>query len=192
MGKFSLGLVLITGCWVGGNTGAGGADGSAGDGNVVLRPTQCTSGVTVATEDLQNKSLMHPGQACNACHDTQTPKRPHYDIAGTVYANDNEQDDCSATAAVDGVTVVITDKNKKVFTIALQKGAEANATPAGKTAYGNFAADGLGIVPPYTAKLVSADKTRTRPMVAEQTSGDCNSCHTEQGANAAPGRILAP
>jgi predicted CXXCH cytochrome family protein len=25
-----------------------------------------------------------------------------------------------------------------------------------------------------------------------QTTGDCNSCHTQSGANGAPGRILLP
>ena len=31
-----------------------------------------------------------------------------------------------------------------------------------------------------------------RAMVGTVTNGDCNSCHTAAGANAAPGRILAP
>jgi hypothetical protein len=29
-------------------------------------------------------------------------------------------------------------------------------------------------------------------MPVKQTSGDCNSCHTVNGANGAPGRIMAP
>jgi predicted CXXCH cytochrome family protein len=29
-------------------------------------------------------------------------------------------------------------------------------------------------------------------MSGAVTAGDCNSCHTEQGANGAPGRIMAP
>jgi hypothetical protein len=33
---------------------------------------------------------------------------------------------------------------------------------------------------------------RERAMVTMQTSGDCNSCHTQNGANAAPGRIVLP
>jgi hypothetical protein len=35
-------------------------------------------------------------------------------------------------------------------------------------------------------------KGKTRAMVAPQTNGDCNSCHTENGANKAPGRVLLP
>ena len=33
---------------------------------------------------------------------------------------------------------------------------------------------------------------RVRMMVASQTAGNCNSCHTQNGANGAPGRIMAP
>ncbi len=29
-------------------------------------------------------------------------------------------------------------------------------------------------------------------MIAKQAIGDCNFCHTEPGAEAAPGRILLP
>jgi hypothetical protein len=29
-------------------------------------------------------------------------------------------------------------------------------------------------------------------MTAEQTSGDCNGCHTPAGADGAPGRIVFP
>jgi len=29
-------------------------------------------------------------------------------------------------------------------------------------------------------------------MTAPQTSGDCNGCHTQTGANGAPGRITLP
>jgi Tfp pilus assembly protein PilV len=32
----------------------------------------------------------------------------------------------------------------------------------------------------------------TSSMVAAQATGDCMSCHTQAGANGAPGRILAP
>jgi hypothetical protein len=43
---------------------------------------------------------------------------------------------------------------------------------------------------PYKAKVTYMG--RERAMVAAQTSGDCNSCHTQNGANSAPGRILLP
>jgi mono/diheme cytochrome c family protein len=33
---------------------------------------------------------------------------------------------------------------------------------------------------------------RERIMVAAQSSGSCNGCHTQNGANGAPGRITLP
>ncbi len=45
-------------------------------------------------------------------------------------------------------------------------------------------------LPPYRAKVTSAQGERA--MAAEQTSGDCNGCHTTEGANGAPGRIVSP
>jgi hypothetical protein len=43
---------------------------------------------------------------------------------------------------------------------------------------------------PFQAKVVKNGLERI--MTVAQTTGDCNSCHTEQGANGAPGRIMAP
>jgi hypothetical protein len=54
---------------------------------------------------------------------------------------------------------------------------------------GNFYSTG-SIATPFDAKVLNGSKERD--MVAAQTSGDCNSCHTEQGANGAPGRIMPP
>jgi hypothetical protein len=33
---------------------------------------------------------------------------------------------------------------------------------------------------------------KERAMVAAQTDGDCNKCHSEHGASLAPGRIMLP
>jgi hypothetical protein len=33
---------------------------------------------------------------------------------------------------------------------------------------------------------------KERAMVAAQTTGICNSCHTQDGTNLAPGRITVP
>jgi len=41
-----------------------------------------------------------------------------------------------------------------------------------------------------TARVVRGDQERV--MLSPQMDGDCNSCHTENGANGAPGRIVAP
>jgi len=42
----------------------------------------------------------------------------------------------------------------------------------------------------FRAKVVY--QGRERIMTVAQTIGDCNSCHTQYGANNAPGRILLP
>jgi hypothetical protein len=44
---------------------------------------------------------------------------------------------------------------------------------------------------PFTARVVSPTGGITQ-MMTPQMTGDCNGCHTEQGANGAPGRILLP
>lgn len=147
------------------------------DAGVIIYPTVCTSGAKTIGEDLQNRELMHPGGACNACHGAGAgaDRPPIYAIAGTVYTTLHEQDDCNA-ASVTGTTVVITGADKKVTTLAVN-------------AVGNFLTM-AAIAKPYTAKVLRGGKEHV--MVAAQTSGDCNSCHTEQGNSGAPGRITAP
>ncbi|HJX65368.1 MAG TPA: hypothetical protein VJ860_15605 [Polyangia bacterium] len=44
---------------------------------------------------------------------------------------------------------------------------------------------------PYTAKVVNGSGIE-RVMVSTASSGDCNGCHTQTGANGAPGRITLP
>ena len=54
---------------------------------------------------------------------------------------------------------------------------------------GNFFSE-MAVAKPYHAKIVTGASVRA--MTAEQTSGDCNACHTPAGANGAPGRIVLP
>lgn len=86
-------------------------------------------------------------------------------------------DDCWG-ASGGAIDVVITDASGGVH------------TPAVNTA-GNFTLQVRGGIPtPYTAKVVANGKTRA--MSTPQTNGDCNECHTQTGAQSAPGRIMAP
>ena len=119
---------------------------------------------------------MHPGDACISCH-TQN-NGPSFTIAGTVFPTAHELDDCNGSnGTTDGLQVVITDATGKVVTVAVNS-------------VGNFHSSST-IATPFTA-TVKASNGKTRAMTTPQTSGDCNSCHTEQGANGAPGRIMAP
>jgi len=135
-------------------------------------PSVCTSG-TFWTGGDEESSSMHPGAACVSCH-SQRGEGPR-GIAGTVFPTAHEPDDCNGTPGT-GITVVITDATGKEFSLRVN-GA------------GNFYSKGR-IASPYTARVVSGSKTRV--MKTPQTSGDCNSCHSEGGTSGAPGRIIAP
>jgi hypothetical protein len=109
---------------------------------------------------------MRPGDACRACHSTFT-------IGGTVYPTLHEPLNCNGKT---GVQVVITPASGTAVTLTTN-------------AAGNFYSTAK-IATPYTAKVVSGGVERA--MMASQTSGDCNSCHTQNGAQNAPGRIIVP
>lgn len=140
----------------------------------------CTSGTTWKGGK-QGSKLMTPGQACNACHDLG--RGPNLFAAGTVYKTAHEKDDCNGLSS--GFTVEITGADKKKVT------APINAA-------GNFYFT-TSVKLPYTARVISADGTKSRVMTGPQTNGDCNLCHTEAGTRlagdkqaAAPGRVIAP
>jgi hypothetical protein len=129
---------------------------------------------------------MEPGNACIQCHGQQGG--PSYKIAGTVFRNLITESGCYASGKAGSVvppasyTVEITDANGKVFKTSTS------------TLSGNFHMSGkamTGFTPPYSARVLDAAGNE-RKMAGKQTSGDCNSCHTATGANAAPGRIVAP
>jgi hypothetical protein len=124
----------------------------------------------------EESTLMHPGMSCIGCHAAEG-EGPSYAIAGTVYGDYDEPNDCGG---VSGVIIEITGGDGTVFEL------ESNA--AGNFRLRESQADAL--VLPYTARVV--DGANVRAMAAAQTSGDCASCHTSTGASGAPGRIVAP
>lgn len=123
---------------------------------------------------------MNPGRACNTCHEQvnneQGGDAPLFTLAGTVFATAHEPDDCRADAAR-GAEVVITDAKGKVITLPVN-------------AAGNFTYEEVDWEMPYTAKV--RFEGRERAMAAPQSNGACNACHTQAGAEGAPGRILLP
>ncbi len=135
----------------------------------------CVSG-KMWTNGNQGSAMMHPGVACNACH--QVMGGPNLRIAGTAYRAPHDVNDCNGAAPPPTVTVTITDSKGKTAT--------ANVNAAG-----NFDIQGgQKLTAPYSASL--SDGAKTRKMNGKVTSGDCNSCHTAAGINGAPGRILIP
>jgi hypothetical protein len=139
-------------------------------------PPVCTSGVNYTTG---NNASMAPGLGCRTCHVIGgAASGKTMDIAGTVYPTAHEPDNCNG---IGGATVIITDAN----------GAEHQLSVNSVGNFYNMDLFGIAAIPkPYNARVVNGGKTRS--MIAAETDGNCNSCHTEQGANGAPGRIVAP
>ena len=151
-------------------TDGGMLEGGADAGGVV-----CTSGKTWQNGN-EESPLMNPGEACNACHQQQGG--PNLRIAGTVYPTLHEPDDCIGSAPPPQLRVIVTDSRNRTFNM------RVNAS-------GNFLTEnGARPRPPLRAAVT--DGVNTRRMMGTVTSGDCNSCHTVNGANGAPGRIMAP
>ena len=140
----------------------------------------CTSKVTW-TQGNHGSKLMNPGQACISCH-AKGGDGPRYAIAGTLYSSAHEPDNCNGVNGTTGAQVVIVDMKAQTITL----------TP---DSAGNFYWSGT-LALPYLAKVTYMG--RERAMIASQTSGDCNGCHTLAGTNVqagmtkAPGRILLP
>lgn len=129
----------------------------------------CASGTrwTGGNEDSPN---MNPGEACNACH--SRGQGPSFTLAGTVYDKRGEADDCYGSV---GATVEITDAKGKVIKLGLVDS-------------GSFYSH-ESLTMPYTAKVIR-DGVESK-MLTPQSNGDCNACHSVDGASGAPGRIVA-
>ncbi|HEY1537173.1 MAG TPA: hypothetical protein VGF76_24300 [Polyangiaceae bacterium] len=163
----------VGGSGVGGSDAGGSSAGGSGGrttgsgGTGGSTPVVCTSGMTWTGG---NGSAMRPGNACRSCHGS-------FSIAGTIYPTEHEPTNCDGVNSSSGIKVVITGSN----------GTKLTLTPSSA---GNFYSTAK-ISTPYTVTL-TGNGTATRSMLMPQTSGDCNSCHTQNGSNSAPGRIMAP
>lgn len=114
---------------------------------------------------------MNPGEDCIACHNRG--EGPDYTLAGTVMGDYDDPDDCNG---IEDVVVRVTD-------------ADGVTTELTTNSAGNFfTRDDIAM--PYTV-VIDRDG-ETREMVAEQSTGACGSCHTANGAEGAPGRVVAP
>jgi hypothetical protein len=126
---------------------------------------------------------MAPGRACINCHSGQiaagNTDAPDFEVGGTVYKTKHEPNGCNGDDATTG-----TDTGTKVLIIDATGAMRAfNVNSAG-----NFFG-GSDIQMPYRAMIVRGNSIRE--MHGAQTTGDCNSCHTEFG-NGAPGRVMEP
>jgi mono/diheme cytochrome c family protein len=119
---------------------------------------------------------MHPGGDCVGCHAQRGGKAPSLALAGTVMGDLKDETDCGGIA---DVIVEVTDAKHNVHTM------KTNAA-------GNFLlrTPAVPLSMPFTVKLSLGGKERV--MMTPQSDGSCVTCHTPEGKNGAPGRILAP
>jgi hypothetical protein len=159
----------------GGGTGTGGGT-ATGGGTGSTTPT-CASNLTWFFGNSLG-AAMNPGEACVSCHRSQN-KGPLDGFMGTVYPALHEKKLCMvSTLPTGGVTVEILDMG----------GAVRQTFALTSTSDGNFHGGTVGSPSPYRAR-VKVGGVVTSEMTTAQTDGDCNSCHTTDGANGAPGRI---
>jgi hypothetical protein len=146
-------------------------------------PSVCVSG-QFWTEINGQLNGPHPGEPCIGCHAMAQGAADVFILAGTVFPTGHVPDDCLPTPAQSAdltkVTVVITDSSNQVFSLAV--------SPNGDFTYWDSELPMVAF--PFTAKVVYQGKERV--MATPLTSGECNACHTEQGAMGAPGRIALP
>ncbi len=144
--------------------------------NDLVSDSSCKSGKKW-TGGNAGSDYMHPGGDCIGCH-VAKQKGPQFLVAGTVYSADgvDEPDDCGG---VEGATVSITD-------------AKGNTQTLTTNAAGNFflrSRNASAIAMPYAVTVTYANQAHR--MVSSQSNGACNACHTQSGANSAPGRVFA-
>jgi len=140
----------------------------------------CSSNVFWKEMD-KGSEAMHPGGKCINCHEKNV-KSPLYAVAGTVYPTSHEPDDCNGVA---GVTM---DGGFPETAIVITDGAGRTLPAIPVNSVGNFTL--LQVIKPFNVKIVS--KGKESKMVMQAPHGDCNACHTQMGAEGAPGRIVVP
>jgi hypothetical protein len=156
--------------------------GSCGDDAGALPPDPLNAAPTCTSNTTWNggtdgSSSMEPGQACISCHTRGGGEAPTFAIAGTLYPTGHEPNNCNGANGASGAKVVVSGSGGTSITL----------TP---NSAGNFYSS-MFLSAPYTAKVVTGSGIE-RVMVSPLSTGDCNSCHSQTGANGAPGRITMP
>ena len=139
-------------------------------------PPTCTSN-TYWTRGNEGSSSMHPGLACIACHDPR--RRAHL----------RHRRHCLPAPATSTTTATGAPRATRVVSVT-----DARRDPRTFTvnSAGNFYGGASGGWPVFPIRAQITFNGRTRVMSSAVNSGDCNTCHTLQGASGAPGRIALP
>lgn len=164
-----------------GDSATGSSSGGSTTGDPFGGSSVCSRGLEWDMGNVESP-FMNPGKACKTCHMQLDPfVNSRILIGGTVYHTGHEPDLCFGIDGVkDPMFVEITDATMKVTQLEVNQG--------GNFLWDKFEAGDLTF--PITARVVRGDQERV--MLSPQMIGDCNSCHTEDGTNGAPGRIVAP
>ena len=138
----------------------------------------CSSGEIWTYSD-KDSPLMNPGRSCVKCHAETNDEghAPFYKVAGTVMQSLHDSDDCRGAPQM---TIVLTDANETEWVM------------VGNSA-GNFWLDPTAEVamPLKTARIID-EHGNERVKQVKVSDGDCASCHTRDGADGAPGRLIPP
>lgn len=160
--------------WLTAGMPEGSCEGVGGGGPIMLT---CTSNQRWPLGNEESPD-MRPGLACIDCHlsGVAGEKGPDFLFAGTVFPGLHDEDDCFGSTST-GTTVVVTDAVGRVFEVAVRP-------------RGNFYQEPQAATFPIRAEVRRDGKVLA--MKDPVQSGDCNTCHTAEGKDGAPGRILAP
>lgn len=143
----------------------------------------CSSGAYRDDGDDDDED-MFPGRACNQCHqsenDEEDDEAPLFAFAGTVYPTVREPDDCVGRG---DAIVTLRDAAGRTWQLGTRSGS------------GNFMLrwPSSGLTFPVTAGVAANGGTleMMQPLMSP-ADGDCNRCHTQDGAFGALGRIFTP
>lgn len=138
--------------------------------------------------DNQRGATMAPGMACISCHSGRDFRGQNpggalinsddvYQYMGTVFAAVHEADLCAPRLAVAATVEILAPDGGVVARLPVNSG-------------GNFFGNANPRPSSFRARVVTAQGTRE--MSTLQTNGDCNTCHTAEGREGAPGRIFLP
>jgi mono/diheme cytochrome c family protein len=160
--------------WVTAGMPTGSCDGVGGGGPVALT---CTSNQYWPLGDEESPD-MRPGVPCIDCHAKGIggERGPSFIFAGTVFLGLHDEDDCFGSTPA-GTTVVVTDAVGRVFEVAVRP-------------RGNFFEEEQEVTYPIRAEVRRGGQVLA--MKDPVPTGDCNTCHSAEGQDGAPGRIIAP
>ncbi|MBA3820688.1 MAG: hypothetical protein H0X17_17490, partial [Deltaproteobacteria bacterium] len=171
--------------WVAAGSPPGSCEGvTPPDGSEPMGPveTVCSSGSKWPAGDDGDRGGspdMNPGLPCQSCHLAEKPERAYF-FMGTAYPTLHEQDRCRSIVPPGTRIEIIDNTGQVALTLPVR-------------ASGNFFSSSTlpQVALPFTARVVSPTGLISQ-MTTPQMTGNCNSCHTEQGINGAPGRVLVP